>query len=175
MGANSTLFGGLKSMKYKIEENDEVFDTIDEAIDYCIDEDWHWDDDYFEEWVNDTEDHVTINGNTYYPYDILEHCDDDNLTDLHRAYCESCNSDDADEARRELERSEPGDQVECQGYIIRVLEDYEYEETGDMDGDEALETLRKRLQEIEAANIETQENEKKTENDLLNMFQIVGG
>jgi len=161
-------------MKYRIEEDDEVFDSIEDAVNYCIDDDWHWDDDYFEEWVNDTEDNVTIYGHTYYPYEILDNCDSDTLHDLHRQYCENCNDDDKEEACRELERSLPGDRVECQGYVIQVLEDYEDEETGDTDGDEALEILRKRLQEIEAVNIETQENEKKDENDLMNMFQIVG-
>ena len=159
-------------MKYRVEETDEVYDNIDDVIDACIDEDWHWDDDYFPEWVDENEDHVTINGETYYAYQILSELDDDNLNNLHHDYCEQMNEEDADEARRQLMNASEGDRIEIQNYVVSVVEDDE--ETGDTDGDGSLDYLRERIQrEIELANSEKAE-EKKTENDLMNMFQIVG-
>ena len=159
-------------MRYRVEvygEEEPIFDTIDEVLEYCIKDDYHEDDDYFEEWVNDCYDRVTINGSTYYPYDILRELDYSNLDDLKEQYCENENENDESNARWELGRANVGDEVYVQGYCVHVIDDAP---AGDFDGDDALEILRSRLEEIEKYNKQLNEEEKKDEQDLL---QIIGG
>ena len=155
-------------MQYKV--NDEYFDNVDEALDYCIDETYHWDDDDFEDWVNDTEDSVTINGCTYYPYTILEALDTSELEDLHEQFCDQRNREDQDEARWELRNAHVGDEVELQAYTIYVVEDDE-EDCSDTDGDMTLDELKQRLEEAKRQ----REEELKEEDKVMSMFQIIGG
>lgn len=154
-------------MQYKV--NDEYFDDLDDALDYCIDETYHWDDDDFEEWVNDTEDNVTINGCTYYPYTILEALDTSELDDLHEQFCDQRNREDKDEARWELRNAQVGDEVELQAFTIYVVEDEDYNDT---DGDMTLDELKQKLQDAKRL---AEEENKAEENDLMDMFQIIGG
>ena len=157
-------------MRYKINYQEVIFDDIEDVLDYCIQEDYHEDDDYFEEWVNDCYDRVTINGSTYYPFDILNELDFNNLQELKAQYCEESNETDRDQGRYELNRADAGDEVYIQGYEVIVMEDLP-EATGDYDGDDELTTLRSRLEEIENIRKQQDETNKKEEQDLL---QIIG-
>ena len=131
-------------MKYQIVEEEEIFETIEEAVDYCISEEWHEDDDSFADWVNDNYESVDINGYYYSAYDIISSMNDDNWGDLKDIYCEECNERDREEAIRNLLRASVEDEIEVHGYNIRVIEDND--ETEDFD---------------------------ENENDLLKLFQIV--
>ena len=87
-------------MKYKVE--DRIFDDIEDVLDYCIESDYHSDDDYFEEWVNER----------YTAYEVLDQGYSlDNLLD---DFCEQQNENDWDDARYELNHADVGDEVECQ-------------------------------------------------------------
>lgn len=161
-------------MKYQIvEDEDEIFETIEDAVDYCISDEWHEDDDAFDEWMNDHFQGVEINGYYYSAYDIVGAMNDDNWGDLKTMYCEDCNEEDREEAIRDLYRASIGDEIEVQGYNIRVIDD-DYS-TGDVDGDgEDIESIRVRI-ETEKAQIEVEiQEEKKREDDLLKLIQIVG-
>ena len=160
--------------KYYVEDTDETYDDIDELIDDCIEEDFHEDDDYFEDWVNDHYNYVVINGETYYPYDILDNMDQSNLDELRTEYCEEENDNDISEARFELENNRVGTEVYIHNKTVRIIEE---EETEDFDGDEIIETLedvRTRLKEKEAFKVEQTVQTEKEEKDLMSMFQIVG-
>jgi len=163
-------------MKYIIQETGEEFTDIEAVLRYCIEEDYHEYDDYFEEWLNDLEESATIGGHTFTAYEILNGCDDDMLNDFRNDFCERMNEDDEEEARRELNRADDGDVVEIQRYSVTVVDDeYEDEDAGDYDGDDALFALRVRLEQDKEINEAQKAEEEKTENDLMNMFQIVGG
>ena len=162
--------------KYLIEEEDEIYEDVDEAIGRCIEEDWHRDDDYFEEWVNNRYNSVEINGEWYEPYDILDNMDQSNLDDLRDEYCENENDNDWDNARYELEHYDVGDRVTVHDRTIQIIEE-EDEESGDFDGDEHIENVedvRARLKEKEAFIVEQTIQNEKEEKDLMSMFQIVG-
>lgn len=161
-------------MRYRVEffDGDEILDSIDDVLDRCIHDSYHEDDDYFEEWVNDNYDRVTINGETYYPYDILHEMDYSNLSDLKDCYCQNENETDADNARYELEHAHPGDEVYVQGYTVYVINDEEKIEEQEETSECSLETLRSKLQEIEAMRKQAAEEIEKEEYDLL---QIIGG
>ena len=171
MGFLPLLFYEVIKMYFKINCGDgefKYFDDPDDVIDYCIEDDYHEDDDYFEEWVNDREDSVTINGETYYPYQILENIDYGNLRDLREQYCEYMNEDDADDARSNMRHASIGDRFWIQNYEVYVIEDWEVpesercEEPGDYP-DEYVDELRERIEkEI-------------SEDDMMEMFQITGG
>lgn len=155
--------------KYKVVETDEIFEEIDDVIDNCIDEQWHEDDDYFEEWVNDMYSGVEICGTYYYPYDIVRNADDGNLDDLLNDFCESQNESDADEARWQLQHNEIGSIVDIQRYEVEIIDD----EAGDTDGDKEvdLEAIRMSLTSYDDATAE----EKKNEEDMMSLFQHIGG
>ena len=166
------------SYKYIVLEDDEVFYDIDDVIEHCIAEDYHEDDSYFEDWVNDHEDSVTINGETYQPYDILENLDEGNLNDLRGEFCERMNEDDESDARYELNHAEENEEVHIQNYTVKVVEDSDEgkeEEQECYDESTAMENLRARLEQNKQLNQSIKEETKKSEEDLMKMFQIVGG
>ena len=160
-------------MKYQlVEDEDEIFDTIEDAVNYCITDEWHEDDYAFDEWVNENYEGVTINGYDYTAYEIICAVNDDNYSELKNEYCEECNEEDRNEAIRDLERASVGDEIEIQGYNIRVIED-DYN-TGDFDGDgENIEAIRVRIETAKAQiEVEVQE-QKKTEDDLMKLIQVI--
>ena len=148
----------------------EVFHDVDDVLDYCIDADYHWDDDDFESWVNDNYDSVYINGVTYYPYDILREADDGNLDDLRNDYCESCNENDRDNYEWELERASDGDTIYVQAYTVRVKDDENYDDN--TNAEEALQLIRERLDSEKEEQKKAEEEKRKEE---LELMQIIGG
>ena len=157
-------------MKYRVVETDDVFDSIDDVLGYCIDESYHEDDDYFEEWLNEMYNGVEICGTYYSAYDILSNADDGNLHDALNDFCESQNESDWENADWELRRAKSGDTVYVQAYEVEVIDD----ESGDYDGDDEefdIENLRRIVEEKAVENEEEKENEK----DIMSLFQHIGG
>lgn len=166
-------------MRYKVE--DEIFEDYEDAIEYCISEDFHEDDDYFTDWVNDNYDSVEINGVTYHPYDILDNAGDGNMYDVLREYCEAMNESDADDARYELRRTDIGDDIYLQGYTIEVIED-EYDDEEDEEDTEtedndcngnAIERTRQYIEDQNMLNELTAAENKKNEDELMSLFQVI--
>lgn len=161
-------------MKYRVIEDDEIYDDVDEAIEQCIEEDWHRDDDYFEDWVNDRYDYVDINGERYMPFDILDNMDQSNLDDLRDEYCENENDNDWDNARYELEHGSVGKIVSVHNKTIEIIEDDEDEEEVEAVYVEDIEDVRARLKQENEFKVEQTIQTEKDEKDLMSMFQIVG-
>ena len=155
-------------MRYKVEN--EIFNDIDDAIDYCITDDYHCDDDYFEEWVNDNWGYIEINGYDYYAYDVLN-----NAGDLDNVLCdfeERMNESDREEAEYALRHSNIGDYVTCQAYDIEIIDDDE-DESGDSDGDDKIEMTRKFIEEQKQLVETAKEQEKKHDADFMELFQVI--
>lgn len=155
--------------------DDREFEDIEDVIDYCCDEDYYDDDDGFEEWVNNDYGSITIYGTTYYAYDILENADNGDLDSLRDDYKHDCNESDKDNARYELRNADVGDEIYCQGYTIYVCE----ENTGDTDGDdidfeERIEMTRRFIDEQKLIAENKIAREKKDEEDLMSLFQVIG-
>lgn len=145
---------------------------IDEVIDYCISEDFHSEEDnYFEEWVNETYDGTEIAGVEYSPYKIL--MEFDNLNDVLPDYCSWANENDADNARYELLHASVGERIYIQDYAVICEEEEEPEDVYDCDGD-GLELLREEIEteqtRIDTANKMDEQNRK----EYLNLFQTIG-
>ena len=160
-------------MKYKVDG--EIFDTIDDVLDYCIDDDYHWDDDYFKEWVNDRYGYITIYGEDFDAYDILNEMNQDILTDLKEDFCDDQNDVDRRNTEYDLQNAEAGYCITCQRYEIEVIEDEE--ETGDFDGDEtrpcSIEEVRLYLEEQQILKDMAEAENKKNENDMMTLFQVI--
>ena len=156
-------------MRYKVEE--EYFDDINSVLEYCIAEEYHYDDDYFEEWVNDNWGSISIDGYDYYAYDILDRAGD--LDNVRGTFMEHMNEGDWEEAEYALNRAQPGDEVDCQCYTIEVLEDEPEEETGDHDGDDKLEMTRRFIEEQKLIQESMEEEDKKHETDFMELFQVI--
>ena len=158
-------------MKYCIQETNECFDDYEEAIDACIEDDYHEDDDYFEEWVNNTYGYLEIGGERYYAYDILSAMNESDLDCLMDDYCENENEDDRERAMYDLRHASGGDEICVQRYTIEVIDD----EAGDYDGDDgdSIETVRKFVEEQKIIQDIAISEERKAENDLMSMFQVI--
>lgn len=162
-------------MRYEIVGTEEIFDTIDEALDYCIEEDYYENDDYFEEWVNDnwSEARCTICGYTFEPYEIAK-IEDYCIDELLRDFKESMNERDRQEAEYDLRYAGIGYETNVQNYTIRVIEDEnEDEEVFDEPSEDLLEQCRKRIEERISEIEAVQNNEKQTEDDIMSLFQIL--
>lgn len=161
-------------MRYRVND-DEIFDTINEALDYCTDPDYHWDDDYFETWVNDNWGYIIIDGDRYSAYEILRMAD--NTCGLKRQYCEQENDYDREEAYGELIDADYDDEVYYHGSTIRVLED-EYDKNDEVIPSEPVKKktiadVRKFIEEQKALKALAAEEEKKSEEDITAMFQVI--
>ena len=160
-------------MKYIIVDQNKEFDDIDDVLDYCIDDDWHDDDDYFEEWVNDGYGHIEIAGYRFDAYDIANSCDDCCYNDLKNEFCNSMNEEDRDNARYELRNSHPGDTVEIQAYTVEVANDDEEEE--EEVSYSSLEDLKNYIMEQQTIKEQKELKEKEEEKDFMDFFQKIGG
>ena len=163
-------------MRYKV--NGEIFDDPEDAVECCISEDYHKNDDYFEEWVNDNWGSIEIAGYTYYAYDILDKAGD--LYSFLDDFCESMNEADRDDAIYELTHSDEGDEVYCQGDIIECIKDeYDDDEYDDEDYEvkfaqpNALERLRIAIEQAQAECESAAAEEKRADDDMLKMFQVI--
>ena len=161
-------------MQYRVTDTDYITNDIDEVIDYCIHDDYHdAEDDYFEEWVNDTYDDVNIAGVTYSAYDILDKFD--NLGDVECLYCEWAEDNDRDNARYELRHASNGETVYIQGYEV-VCEDEEKDTDGDVycpDGND-IELLREQISIEQMCLATAREYFENDKDAYLNLFQTIG-
>ena len=153
-------------MIYKV--NDETFDNIDDVIEYCIEPDYHRDDDYFKEWVDEEYGSIDIGGKTYYAYDILRD-DDYNYSDVLDAYCECENDNDEGNARYALRNASDGEEVYIQAYTVKCYESGDY----DGDGEFALQSLKASLLAQQAMAHAQAVVEKEKEKELMDMFQVI--
>ena len=158
-------------MRYRV--SDEVFDTIDDVLDYCISDDYHEEDEYFEEWVNDTEGSICICGDTYYAYDILTEMNSSALDDLRNDYCSEQNDNDRDVAQWALNRADVGDTVDCQYSTIEVIEDEDEYEEDEEDDESKLDVVRQYIEDQRMLSESEEREHKKTENDLMELFQVI--
>ena len=162
-------------MRYVIESVEEVFTDIDDVLNYCIDPDYHQDDDEFCDWINELYSGAYIAGTFYSAFDILDGCDVYKLDQLRTEYCRDANDRDRDEARQELLDAEPGDTIEIQGYDVIVEDEDEQDEEVKKNFEEAMQELRMRLEQDKIEKNKQEEEDRKIENDLLSTLQIVGG
>lgn len=162
-------------MRFQIKDDPEsIFDDYEEAIDYCIDEEYHREDDYFEEWVNECYGSIEICGVTYSAFEIIDTFDDGNYHDVLYNYCDSENENDRDNARYELVHAHVGDEIYVQNQTIVVIDD-ELEEVDDETFGESLEELRARLNSENNDMQEKLATEKLEEDNLMQMFLNIGG
>ena len=157
-------------LKFIIEDDGKAFDNVDELLDWCIESDYHEDDDYFEEWVNEMYTGVEIAGTYYSAYDILNNADDGNLHDLLNDFCESMNDNDRENAECELRHASNGEKIYIQNYTVLVTEDEDCD--GDEDVKVDIEELRKT---VASYNASISEEEEKNEYDIMSLFQRIGG
>ena len=159
-------------MKYVIDGT--TYYSIDEVLDHCIEDDYHEDDSYFEEWVNDIYGKFEISGDDYYAYDILQNMNTDMLSDLKDDYCETENESDRDNARYELERADDGEIVYIQNYSVYCEEEKEEEVEETIESHEAkIEAVRVYIEEQNLLHIQAVEEEKKVEDDIMSLFQVI--
>ena len=157
-------------MRYRVDDN--IFNDIESVLDYCIQDDYYADDDYFSEWVNDLYGSIEIAGDTYYAYDILDNAGDGNMAYLRDQYCENMNDNDQDDAYRALRNAEPGEEIECQNYVIHVLEDEDEDEVNE-DKPSSIEQVRRFIEEQNLLKQKMEEDDQKNQDDIMNLFQVI--
>lgn len=159
-------------MKYLVKDTDQVFYNIIDVLDFVISDDYHADDENFEESVNDNYGSININGAEYNAFDIVKECDYYNFRELQINYCEEQNDRDREEAEYQLQDAENGDVVYVQGYTIEVID----EDTGDFDGDvdQLMTDLRQRLNVNAEEKAKELTKDKESEDNLMKMFQTIG-
>lgn len=161
-------------MRYHVKDTDMYFDDCEEAVDYCLDDDYHWDDEWtFKDYVNEAYGSIEICGRTFYAYEILEGIDDNLLDDLHRDFCNDENDRDREDALYDLRNADAGEEIECQSYTIVVVEDEE--ELNEEDQEDCIEATRRYYDERSAIAKEIETNEKNMEKDMISLFQVIGG
>lgn len=172
-------------MIYRVIEDGFETDDIDSVIDHCVSRDYYdEDDDYYENWVNDNYEGVSIEGTYYSAYEILENFGD--LCLVLDEYKDSMTSSAKEEADWDLRHADPGDKIDVQGCTVEVLCDDDLD-TGDYDGDEELthnedyvangdliEELRMKIEAKKEIDRTEQENNKAQQNNYYDLFQTIG-
>ena len=156
-------------MLYVVEGTDFSSDSIDEVIDFCIEYDYHDENDsYFYEWVDEVYDSVEVAGRDYCASEIIREFGTEG--DVLDSYRESENENDSENARFELRHAGDGEEVVIQQYTVRC-----YEDRGDTDGDETLEDIRQKVEAAEKSRKEEQEKDQFSEDSYMSLFQMLGG
>ena len=161
-------------MRY--EWNDEIYDSIDDVLEAAISDEYHEDDEYFEEWVNERYDGVNIAGEYFSAFEIVSHCSDSCYSDLLNDYEEAMNDEDRDNAQAELERAHVGDVVYFQDETIYVVADEneeEDEEEAERRACATLDEVRQFISEQKSLEEQAAAQSKKEEDDVLELFQVV--
>ena len=169
-------------MRYRFD--DYTYTDIDELFEDIIDGSYHEDDDYFEEWVNDNYGGLEIEGHTFTAYQILYDSNEDYVIDrIKEIYCEEADNNDKADARYDLEHANIGDEVWIQGQKVCVIGDEDEEEEGDEAFDEvarkslmeeALNNARESIKKLHLKQLETENADKKNEDEMMSLFQVVG-
>ena len=167
-------------IKYLVVDADEQFDDYDDVVNYCLDDEWHRDDYEFKDWVNEGYGNIEIYGTTYTAYEILDAMCEDDLYSLLNEYCEECNDRDAEDAKYELRNGDVGFEYTLHGNTIRIIDTEDEDEDEDeydepFDTSATIESLRARLKQNKEEEESYKAEERKADNDLMNMFQIIGG
>lgn len=155
-------------MTYHVLNTDFVSDDIDDVIAYCIEDDYHEEDDYFAEWVDEIYPNVEIAGMTFTAYEILDKFDC--LDGLRSDFCESQNESDIDNARWELRHADSGEIICIQRYEVEATDDEE--EEGEV---YCLEQLRSQVNDIQSFVQNEKNEEEKSRNEYEQLFQRIGG
>ena len=164
-------------MTYSVRGTDFITTDIDEVIDYCVAEDYHdSDDDYFEEWVNNTYQEVYIAGHTYTPYEAIEAFDI--VEEVVSDYRESMDEDDRDNADWDLRHAVDGEIVCIQNYeVLCEIDDCGYDDDGDEyipNDSQSLEVLRELVECEQLAFEEELKFNEKNKDSYLDLFQTIG-
>lgn len=159
-------------MRYLV--NETYYDDIDEVINACIEDDYHEDDEYFEKWLNDECGYITIAGQTFYAYDILNSMNDYLFDEERDEFCERMNDDDREDARYELLHAKPGTTVYIHHSEVLCLEDEEEDDDDEnYNREESLEAARTFVKEQKLLADAKAAEEKVEEDDIMKMFQVI--
>lgn len=159
-------------MRYLV--NETYYDDIDEVINACIEDDYHEDDEYFEEWLNDEYGYITIAGQTFYAYDILNSMNDYLFDEERDEFCERMNDDDREDAQYELSHAKPGTTVYIHHSEVLCLEDEEEDDDdANYNREESLEAVRTFVEEQKLLADMKAAEEKVEEDDIMKMFQVI--
>ena len=151
-------------MKYRVVETGDIFDNIDDVLEACIEDDYHENDDYFEEWINDCYTGVEIGGYEYSAYQILDNAGD--LDGFLEDFCESQNEADSENADWELRHAHVGTEVYIQRYTVEVIEDDEDEENEEEDTVDVNTPV--------SVTVPAEEENQVDETDIMALFQKIG-
>lgn len=164
-------------MKYRIKGTNTVFENIEDVLDYCIDDDYHDDDNYFEDWVNETysDYKVSLMGYEINLYSIAENCSNGLYNELLDSFKCEMNDYDREEANNELNNADPDDEIEIQAYTVQVIQEEEEEEEEEnpetsLDIEDAILRCRKMIEKNLSDQKIEMEKEKQAEDDLMNVF-----
>ncbi len=158
-------------MRYLV--NETYYDDIDDVINACIEDDYHEDDEYFEEWLNDEYGYITIAGQTFHAYDILDSMNDYLLEEERDEFCERMNDNDREDAMYDLRHAKPGDTVYIHRSEVSCVEDEEDDDDENYNREESLEAVRTFVEEQKLLADAKAAEEKVEEDDIMRMFQVI--
>lgn len=166
-------------MYYKLDGNEERFDSVDDVLDYCVDiEHFTEDTESFDSWLDESEGEICVRGWSFAASAILYEMNHDayvqELAEWANDEVESYKND----YRPDVENLVPGgDPVYLCGYTIRAFdddedEDEDEEEAADDDNAERLKSLEEKLASEKAEQAELEEQQAKTEVEFLSALGI---
>jgi len=158
-------------MRYLV--NETYYDDIDDVINACIEDDYHEDDECFEEWLNDEYGYITIAGQTFHAYDILDSMNDYLLEEERDEFCERMNDNDREDAMYDLRHAKPGDTVYIHRSEVSCVEDEEDDDDENYNREESLEAVRTFVEEQKLLADAKAAEEKVEEDDIMRMFQVI--
>lgn len=159
-------------MRYLV--NETYYDDIDDVINACIEDDYHEEDECFEEWLNDEYGYITIAGQTFHAYDILDSMNDYLLEEERDEFCERMNDNDREDALYDLRHAKPGDTVYIHRSEVSCIEDEEEDDDDEnYNREESLEAVRIFVEEQKLLADAKAAEEKAEEDDIMKMFQVI--
>ena len=161
-------------MYYKLDGNEERFDSVDDVLDYCVDvQHFTQDTESFDSWLDESVGTIWIGDWSFSASAVLYRMDDDAYAQELAEWANNEVENYRNDYRPDIEHLVPGDPpVYLCGYAVRAFdddedEDDENEETVDEDNAERLKNLAEKLASEKAEQAELEKQQAKTEVEFL--------
>ena len=161
-------------MVFYVPDDDEWYDSAEDVAEKYIDEsDFSCHDDEFYDWIDNEYSGVSIGGNFYLASEIISNANDE--WRLEKEYISDRVEDARDNAIWDLKHTDIGDYTEVNGVRVEVYEEKEKPKEKDFTEDSVdyLAATRKFIDEQNTITLNQQQEDKKKDKEMKQMFQVI--
>lgn len=159
-------------MRYFLVDDDPDlrYDDEDELIEHCVSTEYFEDDDEgFDDWLNEEQGRIEVNGHSFYPSEILYSLDQEAYYEDKTNWAEDRAENEREEAYYNARHTRPGDSFYVCGSEVYVYEEDEEYAVDPADAKDTISAINKQIEEDQRR----QNEDKEREDAFASLFQTL--